>query len=279
MKPTRAVRTAPRAPFACGDPRRDTGHDPLAKPAQQPRYPLHRHRPQRRGKVGFTSAALRAHAAILPRRLGGRCAVEGTPARLPPIPVPVSLQPPPHALLPPGCPRPARHPDHLCAGDRRSDHASLIRGVASSRSLVSGLREHRPLTHAAGRGTMPMTVLGGALPVPCTRNPGYASLNARLRPVPVRTERRVMTPMVRVLVRRSPVNPVRSEEAAVSGQLRVPRGGLAGATTLATGGRVGTMRAHGHSHPCVTPPHPTPPTPHPASSGRVPTGHACECRS
>jgi len=164
MKPTRAVRTAPRAPFACGDPRRDTGHDPLAKPAQQPRYPLHRHRPQRRGKVGFTSAALRAHAAILPRRLGGRCAVEGTPARLPPIPVPVSLQPPPHALLPPGCPRPARHPDHLCAGDRRSDHASLIRGVASSRSLVSGLREHRPLTHAAGRGTMPMTVLGGGAP-------------------------------------------------------------------------------------------------------------------
>jgi len=158
-------------------------------------------------------------------------------------------------------------------GQHSSDHASLIVGVASSRSLVSGLREHPPLTHAAGRGTMPMTVLGGALPVPCTRNPGYASLNARLRPVPVRTERRVMTPMVRVLVRRSPVNPVRSEEAAVSGQLRVPRGGLAGATTLATGGRVGTMRAHGHSHPCVTPP-----TPHPASSGRAPTGHACECR-
>ncbi len=60
---------------------------------------------------------------------------------------------------------------------------------------------------------------------------------------------RVVTPMVRVLVRRSPVNPVRSEEAAVSGQLRVPRGCLAGATTLATGGRGGTMCAHGHSLP------------------------------
>jgi len=92
-------------------------------------------------------------------------------------------------------------------------------------------------------------VLGGALPVPCTRHPGYASLNARLRPVPVRTQRPAVTPMVRVLVRRSPVNPVRSEEAAVSGQLRVPRGCLAGATTPATGGRGGTMRAHGHSLP------------------------------
>jgi len=88
--------------------------------------------------------------------------------------------------------------------------------------------------------------------VPCTRNPGYASLNARLRPVPVRTQRPAVTPMVRVLVRRSPVNPVRSEEAAVSGQLRAPRGGLAGATTPATGGRGGTMRAHGHLPPCVT---------------------------
>jgi len=73
---------------------------------------------------------------------------------------------------------------------------------------------------------MRMTVLGGALPVPCTRHPGYASLRARLRPVPVRAARRVMTPMVRVLVRRSPVNPVRSDEAAVSGPLRAPRGGL-----------------------------------------------------
>ena len=103
------------------------------------------------------------------------------------------------------------------------------------------------LTHAASRGTLPVTVLGGALPVPCTRNPGYAGLNARLRPVPVRHERPAVTPMVRVLVRRSPVNPVRSEEAAVSGPLRVPRGCLAGATTPATGGRGGTMRAHGHS--------------------------------
>jgi len=124
------------------------------------------------------------------------------------------------------------------------------------------------LTHAASGGTLPLTVLGGALPVPCTRNPGYASLNARLRSVPVRHERPAVTPMVRVLVRRSPVNPVRSEEAAVSGQLRVPRECLAGATTPATGGRGGTMRAHGHSLPVS---HPPPRTWHPPASRRPAT--------
>jgi len=83
---------------------------------------------------------------------------------------------------------------------------------------------------------------------------------------------RVVTPMVRVLVRRSPVNPVRSEEAAVSGQLRVPRGCLAGATTPATGGRGGTMRAHGHFLPVVTPPRPSRTRSPPASRRRVQLG-------
>ncbi len=98
--------------------------------------------------------------------------------------------------LPPKRPRPARRPVHRCAGD-----------------------SSRPGYHAHDRAR-------GALPAPGTRHPGDASLTVRLRPVPVRTVRRVVTPMVRVLVRRSPVNSVRSDEAAVSSPLRAPRGGL-----------------------------------------------------
>ncbi len=244
--------------------------------------------------MSFTSGARAAHAAILPLDRGqvSRVGDAGSPAPYScPCLTPGLLRPPrptpSRNTSPSGHPHPARHPALLRADDRRCDHASALVGDASSRRLCSprsgteaaanpcpvcvprlagrGTR----LTHAAGQGTLPVTVLGGALPVPCTRNPGYASLNARLRPVPVRHERPAVTPMVRVLVRRSPVNPVRSEEAAVSGQLRVPRGCLAGATTPATGGRGGTMRAHGHFLPVVTPPRPSRTWPPPASRQRA----------
>jgi len=169
-------------------------------------------RTHHRRKVSFTSGARTAPAAILPLDRGrvSRLGDAGSAAPYScPCLTPGPLRPPrptPSRNTPQGTRVPRVALPSRVRDDRRCDHASAVVGDGSSRRLCSprsGI-EVAPapcpvcvprlagrgtrLTHAAGQGTLPVTVLGGALPVPCTRNPGYASLNARLRPIPAHTE-------------------------------------------------------------------------------------------